>query len=104
MSGESSNRTIPKEDIENFLPIRWAFHIYCNSWSGRWKFNKWRAYLLEMEVDWDGCIEAFIKNEGTFQTRVLAWLAIENVKDFASLIKLYNKCLDEYPGKEESIE
>lgn len=89
---------IPKEDTNNFLPVRWAFHCYCGGGKPQWDFFEWRDYLLEMEIDLAGCAQDFILNKSGFQVSVLSWLAVENVETIPDIISLYHKCFESYPG------
>lgn len=87
------NRPIPKQDIIDGLPIRWAFHVWLTG--GQWKFKEWREYLLSFNQRGYEMIKD-IYTEPRFRLDVIHFLDFNRATTLAGFIRFYLKCQDEY--------
>lgn len=92
--------TIPKQDLINALPIRWAFHVwYCGR--PQWVFQEWRDYLIEPNSDYViQCIERFVlgkdESDPSFPNNALGFLTHNRATTLAGFIRFWLKCCREY--------
>jgi len=84
---------IPKQDIIDGLPIRWAFHKWLTG--GQWKFNEWRECLLSFnQRGYEIVYEVF--NDERFMLDTRHFLEAHNAMTLTGFIKLWLKSCKEY--------
>lgn len=103
---EGANKIIPRQDLINVLPIRWAFHCSNDDGSPRspqWHFPEWRDYLMEPTLEaFDGHIHNIrhiLYNKGTDQTfpqMTKDILTYNNARTLVGFIHFWSKCCREY--------
>jgi hypothetical protein len=86
---------IPKQDIIEGMPIRWAFHCWLTPPESRWKFTEWRDYLLSFDEPSYEMIPV-IFTDYRFRHDVQGFLCCNNASTLAGFIRFYIKCQVEY--------
>ncbi len=87
---------IPKQDIVEGLPIRWAFYRFVSGHSVHgWKFSKWREYLLGFNRHgYEIVFEVF--NDESFMQDTKNFLCCNQANTLAGFISFWFKCCKEY--------
>ena len=93
------DKVIPKEDIIDGLPIRWAFYHWVSGHSSHgWEFAKWRRYLLSSNIRGYQKVFDVFKDE-RFMYDAKRFLACNNANTLAGFIRFYQKCLTDYEAE-----
>lgn len=87
---------IPKQDIIDGLPIRWAFYRWMSGHSSHgWEFEKWRKYLLgSNERGYEKVFSMF--TDPRFKSDTIHFLDYNRATTLAGFIKYWFKCCEEY--------